>query len=112
LGLVFFLAIVGLRYGGEVVRALSRYGLTLMIAAILVALVGSLFALLLGRYVFKINWVLLSGAICGAMTSTPGLGAAVDAMKSEKPAAGYGATYPFGLLAKIIAVIILHKLPM
>jgi putative transport protein len=91
-GLVFFLAIVGLRYGGEVVNALARYGLSLMFAAILVALATSLFALMLGRYAFKINWILLSGAICGAMTSTPGLGAVVDAMKSEKPAAGSRAT--------------------
>ncbi|MDR1247646.1 MAG: hypothetical protein LBK57_11620 [Clostridiales Family XIII bacterium] len=112
LGLVFFLAIVGLRYGGEVVKALSQYGLTLVVVSVIVAFAAALFALLLGRYVFKINWILLSGAICGAMTATPGLGAAVDALKSEKPAAGYGATYPFGLLATVIACIVLHKLPM
>lgn len=46
------------------------------------------------------------------MTSTPGLGAAVDALDSDDPAAGYGATYPFALLTKVILVIVLHKLPM
>jgi len=67
---------------------------------------------LLGRYVFKINWLMLSGAICGGMTSTPGLGAAIEAAGSDEPAAGYGATYPFALLGMVIFTIILHKLPM
>ncbi|NLY82398.1 MAG: hypothetical protein GX078_06440, partial [Clostridiales bacterium] len=46
------------------------------------------------------------------MTSTPGLGAATDALDSEDPAAGYGATYPFALFGMIMFTIILHKLPM
>jgi putative transport protein len=59
-----------------------------------------------------LNWIILAGAICGGMTSTPGLGAAVDSLGSDKPASGYGAAYPFALLTKVILVIILHKLPM
>jgi putative transport protein len=112
IGLAFFLAIVGLRYGGKVVASLSQSGMQLVVAATLVSVVALLFGFLLGRYVFKLNWILLSGAICGGMTSTPGMGAAVDALGSDKPAAGYGATYPFALLTKVILVIILHKLPM
>ena len=69
-------------------------------------------AFLLGRYVFKLNWVLLVGAICGGMTSTPGLGAAIDALDSDEPAAGYGATYPFALLGMIVFTILLHRLPL
>jgi putative transport protein len=112
LGLSFFLAIVGLRYGGEVVKSLAESGVMLILVAVAVASASALFSLLLGRYVFKINWILLSGAICGAMTATPGLGAAVDSLKSDKPAAGYGTAYPFGLLMTVICCIILHKLPM
>ena len=67
---------------------------------------------LLGRYVFKLNWIMLSGAICGGMTSTPGLGAATEAVGSDDPGAGYGATYPFALLGMVIFTIILHKLPL
>jgi len=66
---------------------------------------------LVGRYVFKINWILLSGALCGGMTSTPGLGAAIEAVGSDEPAAGYGAIYPFALLGMVIFSIILHNLP-
>jgi putative transport protein len=55
---------------------------------------------------------MLSGAICGGMTSTPGLGASVDALGSDDPAAGYGATYPAALFGMVIFTILLHNLPM
>ncbi|HBF8938943.1 TPA: hypothetical protein KO175_002879, partial [Clostridioides difficile] len=77
-----------------------------------VGVTAMMIGFLVGKYVFKLNWILLSGAVCGGMTSTPGLGAAVDALDSDDPAAGYGATYPFALLTKVILVIVLHKLPM
>ena len=86
-------------------------GLTLAIVSIIVGLLAILVGFLLGRYVFKLNWVMLCGAICGGMTSTPGLGAATDALGSDDPGAGYGATYPFALFGMIIFTIITFKLP-
>jgi len=53
---------------------------------------------------------MLSGAICGGMTSTPGLGAAIDAAGSDEPAAGYGAVYPFALLGMVLFSIILNRI--
>lgn len=112
LALAFFLAIVGLRYGYKVVVALSGSGASLAVVGIVVGLVAMLTGFFIGRYVLKINWIMLSGAICGGMTSTPGLGAAVEAIGSDDPAAGYGATYPFALLGMVLFTIILHNLPM
>jgi putative transport protein len=112
LSLVFFLGIVGLRYGFAVVDALAGPGAYLGLVSLVVGVVAMMVGYLIGRYVFKINWVMLSGAICGGMTSTPGLGAAVEAAGSDDPAAGYGATYPFALLGMVIFTIILHSLPM
>ncbi len=110
--LAFFLAIVGLRYGFKVFEALLGAGAYLALVSLVVGLVAMLIGFFIGRYVLKINWIMLSGAICGGMTSTPGLGAAVDAVGSDDPAAGYGATYPFALLGMVIFTIILHNLPM
>ncbi|MBS7527237.1 hypothetical protein KHM83_11145 [Fusibacter paucivorans] len=110
--LAFFLAIVGLRYGFAVVDALAGPGAFLGLVALVVGVVAMMVGYMIGRYVFKINWIMLSGAICGGMTSTPGLGAAVEAVGSDDPAAGYGATYPFALLGMVIFTIILHSLPM
>lgn len=112
LALAFFLAIVGLRYGYKAVDALLGAGAYLGVISLVVGVVGMFFGFFLGKYVLKINWPMLSGAICGGMTSTPGLGAAVEALGSDEPAAGYGATYPFALLGMVIFTIILHKLPM
>lgn len=110
--LAFFLAIVGLRYGYKDVDALVGAGAYLGIVSVVVGTVGMMVGFFLGKYVLKINWPMLSGAICGGMTSTPGLGAAVEALGGDEPAAGYGATYPFALLGMVIFIIILHKLPM
>jgi len=110
--LAFFLAIVGLKYGNGVVDSLSQSGVLLAVAGIVVCVAAMLACFLVGRYAFKLNWILLSGTICGCLTSTPGLGASIDACRSDKPAVGYGAAYPFALMSKVILVIILHKLPM
>ncbi len=112
LALAFFLAVVGLRYGYKVFEALSGTGIYLAVVATTVGVAAMMIGFFIGRYVFKINWIMLSGAICGGMTSTPGLGAAVEAVGSDDPAAGYGATYPFALLGMVIFTIILHNLPM
>ncbi len=112
LSLAFFLAIVGLRYGFRVVDSLANAGAVLAVVGLIVGLVAMLLGFVIGRYVFKINWIMLAGAICGGMTSTPGLGAAVDAIGSDDPAAGYGATYPFALMGMVIFTIILYGLPM
>lgn len=110
--LVFFLAIVGLRYGFKVFDALMGSGMYLAVISLVVGTIAMMIGFFVGKYVFKINWVMLSGAICGGMTSTPGLGAAIEAAGGDEPAAGYGATYPFALLGMVIFTIILHKLPM
>ena len=49
----------------------------------------------------------LSGAICGSMTSTPGLAAAVDSAECDDPSAGYAACYPFALCSKVVLIIIM-----
>lgn len=112
LGLVFFLATVGLRYGYNAFEAVARVGFFLALVSLLVGIAAMLVGFFIGRYIFKMNWIILAGAICGGMTSTPGLGAAVDSIGSDDPASGYGATYPFALLGMVIFTIILFKLPM
>ena len=112
MGLAFFLAIVGLNYGYGAIDAIMNAGLVLAVESLVVGFLALMTGFLVGRYVFKLNWVMLSGAMCGGMTSTPGLGAATDALGSDDPGAGYGATYPFALFGKVIFTIIMQKLPL
>ncbi len=112
ISLAFFLAIVGLRYGYYVFSALTSSGIYLVIISLIVGLMAVLIGYLVGRYIFCLNWVILAGAICGGMTSTPGLGAAIEAIGNDDPADGYGAVYPFALLGMVIFSILLHILPL
>ncbi|MGI6486622.1 MAG: YidE/YbjL duplication [Tepidanaerobacteraceae bacterium] len=110
LGLALFLAIVGIESGSQVIDIFQQNGYILLLIALISALSASLIGFLTGRYLWKINWIPLAGAICGGMTSTPGLGAAIDATGTDDVAAGYGATYPFALLFMVIWTIVLHKI--
>lgn len=109
MGLAFFLTVVGLEGGAGFVGVVQKYGIILLVIAFIGGAVGMIGGFLVGRYVFRINWVLLSGAICGGMTSTPGLGAAVEAAGTDEVAAGYGAAYPFALFGMVLFTILLHQ---
>ena len=110
IGLALFLSIVGLKYGFHAFYALMKSGAVLVLSSLVVGGLAMFAGFIVGRYIFKLNWIMLAGALCGGMTSTPGLGAAIDALESDDPAAGYGATYPFALLGVIIFSILLHKI--
>ena len=101
LSLAYFLAVVGLMAGPRVIEAVSENGLAIMAIGLFAALGAELAGFLVGKYILKINWILLAGAICGAMTSTPGLGAAIDATGGEECGAGYGATYPIAIICMV-----------
>ncbi|MDI6601448.1 MAG: YidE/YbjL duplication [Thermoanaerobacteraceae bacterium] len=109
MGLAFFLTIVGLEGGAGFVGVVQKYGIILLVISFIAGIVGMVGGFLVGRYVFHINWVLLAGAICGGMTSTPGLGAAVEAVGTDEVAAGYGAAYPFALFGMVLFTILLHR---
>ena len=102
MGLTFFMAVVGLRYGYDVVSSLTGSGLILALSAAAVEAVAVIVSFLIGHKLFKLNWIILSGAIAGGCTSAPGLGAAISSTGSEEPTAGYGAAQPFAILANVL----------
>jgi len=108
LGLGLFLAIVGIESGAGVVEVVKQTGIALVVIGTLTGVIAELVGFIIGRYIWKLNWILLAGAICGGMTSTPGLGAAIDATGTDEVATGYGATYPVALLFMVIWTITLH----
>ena len=108
--LAYFFAVIGLNYGYRVIDSLSGPGLFLAFSSLFIGSIAMIIGFLVGRYLFKINWIMLSGAICGGMTSTPGLGAAIDSIGCDDPAAGYGAVYPFALLGMVVFSILLNHI--
>ncbi len=102
MGLYAFLSIVGIKYGFEAVTTIGEVGLQLLIIGMFTGIMSLLTGLIIGRYVLKIDAEILLGGICGGMTSTPGLAAAIEAFDSDDVAVGYGATYPFAMIAMMI----------
>lgn len=112
LGLSSYVGAVGLTYGEKVVAALAGDGVYSVFQVVIIAFLCMVTGFLVGKYLLNINWYMLSGAICGGMTSTPGMGAAVDAIGTNDPASGYAATYPFALICMVLFTIILNNIPL
>jgi putative transport protein len=95
LGLMLFMACVGLNAGGGVIEALASVGPLIIACGVLVTLLPPLVAYLVGRRLLHMNPALLLGSITGAMTSTAALNVVTEEARSGVPALGYAGTYTF-----------------
>jgi putative transport protein len=95
LGLMMFMASVGLKAGGGMGDALTSVGPSLFLCGVVLTLSPVMAGYLFGRKVLKMNPALLLGSITGAMTSTPSLSVVNEAAKSQLPGLGYAGTYTF-----------------
>ena len=96
LGLAVFIGVVGLQAGPTFVSGLRSTGPSLLIVGFIVALTPHLVALLFGRYVLKMNPLILFGACAGAGTVTAALRAIQDEAGSKLPVLGYTVPYALG----------------
>jgi putative transport protein len=96
IGLAVFIGCVGLGAGPSFVAGLRTTGAGLVLVSLLVALTPHLSAVLFGRYVLKMNPVLLLGACAGAGTATAALRAVQDEAGSKLPVLGYTVPYAIG----------------
>lgn len=95
-GLCTFIGIVGLGAGPSFVAGIRQTGLSLVFVALIVAVVPHVVGLLIGRFVFRMNPVILLGVCTGAGTLTAGLKALQDESQSKLPVLGYTVPYAVG----------------
>ena len=95
LGLLMFMAGVGVNAGADIVDTLATAGTRLVFAGIIVTIIPVLVAYMFGRLVLRLNPALLLGGITGAMTSGASLRIVTDASQSTVPALGYTGAYAF-----------------
>jgi len=95
-GLAVFIGVVGIGAGPSFVSGLRETGPGLVAVAFLVALTPHAAAVLFGRYVLKMNPVVLLGACSGAGTATAALRAIQDEAGSKLPVLGYTVPYAVG----------------
>lgn len=102
LGLIFFLTSVGTNAGEHLVETLSGSGLLYFGTGAIITIVPMLLSMIIGRYVFKINFLVLIGTLTGAMTSTPALSAVDPMTDCNAPKVAYATVYPFALVLIIL----------
>jgi putative transport protein len=95
-GLAVFIGVVGIGAGPGFVDGLRRTGPSLLVVGFLVAVTPHVAALLFGRYVLKMNPVILFGACAGAGTVTAALRSIQDEAQSKLPVLGYTVPYAVG----------------
>jgi len=111
IGLAMFLAQAGSRAGGNFVSVMQEHGPALGLAASVILLVPMLVGYVVARFIFSVGVLETFGGMCGAMTSTPGLGAVTSMVDSNRPATSYATVYPLALvLITILAPILIVQL--
>lgn len=108
-GLVLFIFTIGIQAGPGFFDSFKSKGRVLILITLLI--IGS--ACLTGvafKYLLDIDTGEIVGLIAGALTSTPGLAAAIDATQSSSASISYGIAYPFGVIGVILFVKLLPKI--
>lgn len=115
-GLILFVYCIGLQVGPSFFSSFKRGGVTLNLLAVGVVVLNIAVALicyfaLQGR----VEIPMLVGILCGAVTNTPGLGAANEALQQlhyngPEIAMGYACAYPLGVMGIILSMIVIRYL--
>lgn len=95
-GLTVFMACVGLAAGPSFFSGLQKSGISLVVVGLIIAVLPHTVSILFGRYVLKMNPVIVLGACSGAGTITAALRAIQEEAQSELPALGYTVPYAIG----------------
>jgi putative transport protein len=103
LGIILFLACVGLGAGGKFVEtAFSATGVQWMAMGAAVTTVPLLVAGFIGRKMMKLNYLTLSGVLAGSMTDPPALAFSTKLTGSDYPSLAYANVYPLTMLMRIL----------
>jgi putative transport protein len=95
-GLTVFIGVVGLGAGPSFVSGLQKSGASLIPVGLVVAVLPHIVAILFGRYVLRMNPLILLGACSGAGTVTAALRALQEEAQSKLPVLGYTVPYAVG----------------
>jgi putative transport protein len=95
-GLCMFIGIVGLSAGPSFVAGLKSTGISLAAVGLVSALLPHVVGILFGRYILRMDPLIVLGACAGAGTITAALRAVQDEAQSSIPALGYTVPYAIG----------------
>jgi putative transport protein len=103
LGIVLFLACVGIKSGDQFFNIIFHgQGLYWMACATLITLVPILLIAIFARLKLKMNYLSICGILAGSMTDPPALAFANGLAPSSAPAVAYATVYPLVMLLRVI----------
>lgn len=113
-GLILFVVAVGLQVGPSFFRSFKKGGLALNLMALVNVALGVVITVVIAK-VAKQDLADMAGVYTGAITNTPGLSAAQQAVTdlgveggADRLAAGYAVTYPLAVVGMIVSCILLR----
>ncbi len=115
-GLILFVFTIGLQVGPGFFSSFKKGGLTLNMLAMSIVLLGAATAVIL-HFITGLSMSMMVGILSGAVTNTPGLGAAQQALKQVSATGsdvsniglGYAVAYPFGVLGIILTMFLIRR---
>jgi putative transport protein len=103
LGLLIFMAGVGLRAGSQILETLASAGPSLIVAGAIITSVPVAVGFVFGRFVLRLNPVHLLGGITGSMTSGAALSVVNQEAGNSIPSLGYTGAYAFANILLTVA---------
>ena len=109
IGLVLFLAPIGLMAGPSFMANIKKNGLSFLAISFITVAIGGILIVSVSR-LFDIDLALSMGLATGAMTSTSMLGTVKSLTTSNLPGVGYGIAYAFGVVGVVLIVQLMPKI--
>ena len=115
-GLILFVYTIGMQVGPGFFASFRRQGLKLNLLAISIVLLGVATAIAI-HFLGGVDIPVIVGLLSGAVTNTPGLGAAQQALRERLadqpdilalPGMAYAVAYPFGILGIIFTMLLVR----
>ncbi|MFN4243537.1 MAG: putative transporter [Tepidisphaerales bacterium] len=103
LGIVLFMACVGLKGGGAFVANLQASGVQWLVIGAAITLLPLLVFGFLARAILKLNYLTLCGLLSGALTDPPALAFAQSVTGSDGPTVSYATVYPLVMLLRVFS---------
>ena len=114
LGLIFFVVGVGLQVGPGFFSSFKKGGLAMNLMALVNVALGVLITVIIAKIAHQ-DLADMAGVYTGAITNTPGLSAAQQAVNemgmegaADRLAAGYAVAYPLAVVGMIVSCILLR----
>ena len=109
-GLILFVFCIGLQVGPSFFSSFKKGGMTLNMLAVAIVVLNIAVALTIYFADGQVSLPMMIGVLYGAVTNTPGLGAANEALNQlhytgDPIALGYACAYPLGVVGIIASII-------